>query len=126
EVISLYFAGFETTARSMSFLMYELGRRPDLRIRVRAEALNFARPDGAPSVLKQLPIACEMVNEALRLYPPTAMLARQPAADVEIAGYPIRAGTLLILNPLIVQRDPRYWPAGDSFAPDPASPLPKR
>ena len=126
EVISLYFAGFETTARTMTFLMYELGRRPALREQVRAEALAFARPPGAVAVLKRLPLACEIVNETLRLYPPVAMLARQPAADCEIGGYPIRAGTLIILVPLVTQRDPRYWPAGDAFAPDPDNPLPRR
>src|SRR5690606_21384329 len=83
-------------------------------------------PEGAVGVLRQLPIACEIVNETLRLYPPTAMLARQPATDVEVGGYPIRAGTLVILNPLIAQRDPRYWPAGDTFAPNPEQPLQKR
>lgn len=126
EVISLYFAGFETTARTMTFLMYELGRNPELRARARAEAETFARPDGAGTVLKRLPLSCEIVNETLRLYPPVAMLARQPADDVEIGGYPIKAGTLIILVPLITQRDPRYWPAGDSFAPDPEQPLPRR
>src|SRR5690606_11937316 len=70
--------------------------------------------------------SCEVVNETLRLYPPVAMLARQPATDCEIGGYPIAAGTLVILVPLIAQRDPRYWPQGDRFAPDPARPLAKR
>src|SRR5690606_2155110 len=38
EVISLYFAGFETTARTMTFLMYLLGRHPEWRARARREA----------------------------------------------------------------------------------------
>lgn len=126
EVISLYFAGFETTARTMTFLMYELGRNPALSERLRAEAAGFGRPDGAIAVLKQLPLACEVVNETLRLYPPVAMLARQPDADTEIGGYPVKANSLVILVPLVAQRDPRYWPAGDTFAPDPGNPLPRR
>lgn len=126
EVISLYFAGFETTARTMTFLMYQLGRDPELRARVRAEAQAFGRPDGSMAVLKQLPLACEVVNETLRLYPPVAMLARQPASDTEIGGYPVKANSLVILLPLIAQRDTRYWPAGDRFAPEPDNPLPRR
>jgi cytochrome P450 len=126
EVISLYFAGFETTARTMTFLLFELGRNPELRARARREARDFSRPDGALSILKQLPLCCEIVNETLRLYPPVAMMGRQPAADCEIAGYSVRAGTLVILVPFITQRDPRYWPKGNQFAPDPDNPLPKR
>ena len=126
EVISLYFAGFETTARTMTFLMYELGRRPDLRERARAEAAAFGRPPMALAVLKQLPLSCEIVNETLRLYPPVAILARQPADDCEIGGFAVKRGSLVLLNALVTQRDPRYWPAGDSFAPDVDQPLSKR
>lgn len=126
EVISLYFAGFETTARTMTFLMFQLSRNPGLRGMVRKEAINFGRPTGALAVLKQLPLSCEIVNETLRLYPPVAMLARQPAADVEIGGYAVKAGSLVILLPLITQRDTRWWPEGDGFAPDPGNPLQKR
>ncbi len=126
EVISLYFAGFETTARTMTFLMFELGRNPELHARARREAKGFSRPDGALSVLKQLPLCCEVVNETLRLYPPVAMLGRQPAADCEIGGYPVKAGALVVLVPFVTQRNRRYWPMGDRFAPDPDDPLPKR
>ena len=126
EVISLYFAGFETTARTMTFLTHLLGRHPHLIAPLRAEARAFARPDGGLAVLKQLPLACEVVNETLRLYPPVAMLARQPANDCVIGGYPIKAGSLIILVPFLAQRDPRFWPSGDAFAPDAANPLQKR
>ena len=126
EVISLYFAGFETTARTMTFLMYELGRNPGLRARAREEASGFARPDGAMAVLKQLPLCCEIVNEALRVYPPVAMLARQPAVDCEIDGHGVKAGSLVALVPLITHRDERWWPAGSRFAPDPENPLQRR
>ena len=126
EVISLYFAGFETTARTMTFLMYLLGRYRQYHEPLRAEAADFGRPDGAISVLRQLPLACEIVNETLRLYPPVAMRARQPLHDCMIGGYPVKAGNLVVIVPFVAQRDRRYWPDGDDFAPDPQNPLQKR
>jgi cytochrome P450 len=126
EVISLYFAGFETTARTMTFLMYLLGRHRQYVAPLRAEASTFSRPDGAVSVLRQLPLSCEIVNETLRLYPPVAMLARQPLHDCMIGGYPVKAGNLVVIVPFVAQRDRRYWPAGDDFAPDAQHPLSKR
>lgn len=126
EVISLYFAGFETTARTMVFLMHLLGERPLLRAELRAEAQNFVRPDGALSVLKQLPVATEIVSETLRLYPPVAMLARQPRADCEIGGYGVKANSLVVVIPFLAQRHKAFWPAGDQFAPEPQDPLPRR
>jgi cytochrome P450 len=126
EVISLYFAGFETTARTMTFLTYQLGRNRQYIADLRAEAADYTRPDAAISVLKQLPLACEVVNETLRLFPPVSILARQPKTDCEVMGYPIKKGSLILLIPFVAQRDTRYWPAGDAFTPDAAHPLPKR
>src|SRR5690606_11519996 len=96
------------------------------RARARREASAFVRPEGAAGVLRQLPLCCELVNEALRLYPPVAMLGRMPTADCEIDGNLVRARSLVIVVPLVVQRDRRYWPAGDRFAPEPDNPLPRR
>lgn len=126
EVISLYFAGFETTARTMTFLMFELARHKELLASLRAESGASGRPDAALAVLKQLPLACEVVNETLRLYPPVALLARQPTADCEIGGFPVKANSLVIIVPFITQRDPAWWPSGDRFAPDIQNPLQKR
>ncbi|MCB1889426.1 MAG: cytochrome P450, partial [Rhodocyclaceae bacterium] len=126
EVISLYFAGFETTARTMTFLMHLLGRYPEYRERAREEARAFARPDGSMAVLRQLPLCCELVNETLRLYPPVAMMGRVPTADCEIAGNIVKAKSLVVIVPFLAHRDTRYWPEGDRFAPNPETPLPKR
>ncbi len=126
EVISLYFAGFETTARAMTFLIYELARNPHLLEPLRQEAATFKRPDGALAVLKQLPLACEIVNETLRLYPPVALVARELTRDCDIAGQSLKAGSLAVINIFLTQRNPAWWPAGDHFAPDLANPLQKR
>ena len=126
EVISLYFAGFETTARTMAFVMYLLAKHPEFAAPLAAEAGKFTRPDGGLAVLKGLPLAAEIVSETLRLYPPVAMMARQPVADCEIGGCPIRAGSLVVIVPFVAQRNQAFWQAGNAFAPDAATPLSKR
>ena len=126
EVVTLYFAGFETTARSMTFMIDLLARHPDALAALRREVDAIDGLETLDSVLRRLPVATEIVNETLRLYPPVAMVARQPARDCEIAGHAVRAGSLVILCPFIVQRDPRHWPAGERFAPDPSRPLAQR
>ena len=44
----------------------------------------------------------------------------------EIGGYPIRAGSLVIIVPFVAQRNQAFWPAGDAFAPDATNPLSRR
>lgn len=126
EVISLYFAGFETTARSMTFMMDLLARHPVVLRSLREEADGLNGSIDLSPVAQRLPVATEIVNEALRLFPPAAMMARQPNSDCEIGGYEIRAGSLVIVCPFLVQRNTAYWPAGEDFDPDPARPLATR
>jgi hypothetical protein len=79
EVISLYFAGFETTARTMTFLMYLLGRHGQYHAPLRAEAAAFGRPDGAVAVLAAAAGVRNRQRDAAALSP-VAILAR-PAGD---------------------------------------------
>jgi cytochrome P450 len=126
EIVSLYFAGFETTARSMAYLMYLLARHPEWLEPLAAEAAGLARPDGGLAVLKGVPLAAEIVSETLRLFPPVPIMGRQTVADTLIGGYPVKRGSLILIVPFVAQRDPKYWPAGDAFAPDVANPLSRR
>lgn len=126
EVISLYFAGYETTARAMTFMLHLLARNPEVKDRLRAEAEGFTRPQSDMDVLRRLPFAAEVASETLRLYPPVAMMARQPKEDCVIGGYEVAAGSLVVIHPYLAQRDATYWPDPERFAPDPEVPLPKR
>lgn len=126
EVISLYFAGYETTARAMTFALHLLAKHPEVKDRLRAEAEGFTRPDSDVEVLRRLPFAAEVASEVLRLYPPVAMMARQPKEDCVIGGYEVKAGSLVVIHPYLAQRDPDYWPDPDVFAPNPEVALPKR
>lgn len=123
EVITLYFAGFETTARTMTFLMHQLPEHPQILEQLRGEAAGLSRPGGQDSVAHMLPVATEAVNEALRLYPPVAMMARQPNEDCVIDGYAVKANSLVIVCPFLAQRNETWWPAGEAFAPSPEMPL---
>ena len=126
EVITLYFAGFETTARTMTFLMHQLPEHPKVLAQLRKEAAGLSRPGGRDSVAHLLPAATEVVNEALRLYPPVAMMARQPNEDCVIDGYSVKANSLVIVCPFLAQRNETWWPAREAFAPSPANPLSER
>ena len=56
-------------------------------------------------------------EEALRLYPPAAMLSRQAIADDEILGIPIPAGAVVSISPYVLHRRPSLWINPDAFDP---------
>jgi cytochrome P450 len=59
-----------------------------------------------------------VIDEALRLYPPTWVTARTPPAADEIGGYAIPAGSLILLSPYVTHRHPRFWENPERFDPD--------
>ena len=120
EVITLFFAGFETTARTLTWGWYLLHRHPEVMRKLAAEADRIL-PDGRPAGsadMERLAYARQVVDETLRLYPPTAMLARQNIEADEIGGYPIPRMSLISLSPYVVHRDPEYWKDPEVFDPE--------
>ncbi len=126
EVLSLYFAGFETTARSMTFLMHLLPDHPEILAELRKEAQRLEAAVAREAPLAGLPLVTEVVNETLRLYPPVAMMARQPNNDCLIDGYEVRANSMVIVCPFLAQRNEQYWASGAEFAPSLSKPLARR
>ena len=128
EIATLFFAGFETTARSLAWGWYLLGRHPQAFNRLAEEAQREIG-EGLPD-LSRLKYTRMVVDETLRLYPPTALLARQNVAEDTIGGYTIPAGSMVVLVPYIVQRYPGIWENPDEFDPerfsDQAEPRPKQ
>ena len=119
EAVTLFFAGFETTARSLTWGWYLLAKHPEVQARLAAEADRVLQ-GRAPTIddLFQLNYTRQVVDETLRLYPPTALLARQNVEADEIGGYPIPAGSMIILAPYLVQRYPGLWPDPERFDPE--------
>jgi cytochrome P450 len=58
-----------------------------------------------------------LVEEALRLYPPTWVTARMTTDNLDFGGYRIPADAILLLSPFVTQRDPRFWEDPERFDP---------
>jgi cytochrome P450 len=117
EVATLFFAGFETTARSLTWGWYLLSKNPAAAALLAEEACRELG-DGAPVDVARLKYSRMVVDETLRLYPPTAMLARQNIAEDNIGGYTIPAGSMVVLVPYGVHRYPGIWENPEVFDPE--------
>jgi cytochrome P450 len=119
EVLTLFFAGFETTARSLTWAFYLLARHPEAAARLRQEVRQvLGDRDPALDDLLKLEYTRMVADETLRLYPPTALLARQAVAADQIGGFDVPAGALVILVPFAAHRHPAVWSDPDRFDPD--------
>jgi retinoid hydroxylase len=119
QAIGLLFAGSDTTSSLMSWLLFELGNRPEWRQRLRDEQQQVMGNDSiSMSHLRQLPNMTNAIKEGERLYPPAFAISRMAIADIEYDGYLIPAGWFIFIFPMLTHRLPEIYQDPDAFDPD--------
>ncbi len=119
EMMTLFMAGHETTANALTWTWYLLSQHPDVEAKLVGE-LDQVLGGRAPTAadLPNLPYTEMVVREVLRLYPPAPGVAREPIEDVDIGGYVIPKGSLVMVNTYALQRDPRFFEDPERFDPE--------
>jgi cytochrome P450 len=112
-------AGHDTTALALSWSLLLLAG--DLEVQARASAEARATLGGAPAGAEHLaamPYVREVIEEALRLYPPVGLLARNVRAPDELCGREILPNDTLFLPVYALHRHQMWWQNPDAFDPD--------
>lgn len=119
ETITLFLAGHETTASTLSWTWWLLAQNPAAEAKLHAE-LESVLGGRAPSLddLPRLPYTANVITESLRLYPPAWGLARVAVEDHELAGYPVKKGMGIAMAQWVVHRDTRWYDAPEEFRPE--------
>ena len=119
EVVTMLLAGHETTALTLSWSWALLDRNPGAGVALREELSRVL--GGRPPTVEDLPglrFTRAVVEEAMRLYPPVYILFRRVLADDVVCGCRVRRGGAVVLTPLILHRNPSYWPQPEAFLPE--------
>jgi cytochrome P450 len=119
ECLTLFGAGHETTATALSWTWYLLCQHPESYQKVQQEVDSVLRgrtPTYAD--LARLPYCLQVFKEALRLYPPAYAFSRRALRDIEIDGYRVPRGRIVLLAPYTLHRREEYFPEPEKFDPD--------
>ena len=119
EVASIYLAGHETTAITLTWAFYLLHEHPDIKDRLWQElekALVGRRPTYED--LPNLPLTRAIVDETLRLYPPVHVFSRQALGEDEISGSRVPKGSFMTISSWVLHRHKLHWEDPDRFDPD--------
>jgi cytochrome P450 len=119
EVVTLFLAGHETTALTLTWSLFLLSTNPAARARAVAEV--DAVLGDRPATLDDLPklrFVDAIVAESMRLYPPAWMIGREAQEDIELAGFPIAAKSQVYLSPWLMHRDARFFDEPLAFRPE--------
>ena len=119
EVMTLFLAGHETTALTLSWAWYLLAQNPEVEEKFHAE-LDEVLAGRTPTVadMPRLKYTEMIAKESMRLYPPAYGVAREAINDFELGGYQVRAGSQLFMFQWATQRDPRYFTEPNRFYPE--------
>jgi cytochrome P450 len=118
EVMTLFLAGHETTALALSWTFSLVARHPDVDARLAAEVSGLGSRPPCVGDLPRLTYADRVIKEAMRLYPPAWIMARQARKEVVLGGHVIPEKAYVVMSPWVVHRDARYFQDPDRFLPE--------
>ena len=119
ETMTLFLAGHETTALTLSWTWYLLSENPAAETCLYQELQDVL--GGKPAELadlERLPYLHAVILESLRMYPPAFMLARTSVVKTNFGGYEIPSRTTLIASQWVMHRDRRYFDEPEKFLPE--------
>ncbi|KAL6883694.1 hypothetical protein ACP4OV_011108 [Aristida adscensionis] len=120
-ILDMFAAGTDTTNTVMEWAMAELVTHPRCMRRLQDEVRAAVGAAGAvrEEHLAGVRYLRAVVKETLRLHVPVPLLVpREAAADAEIMGYHVPAGTRVVINAWAIGRDPAAWEDAEEFVPE--------
>jgi cytochrome P450 len=115
----LLLAGHETTANTLTWTHFELGRNPDVLARLEAEVRAVCGDRTITSDdLPALPWTAAVVDEAMRLHPPAYMVGREAITELELGGHRLPAKSVVLVNIRAIHRRADYFPDPLAFRPE--------
>jgi cytochrome P450 len=118
EVLTLIVAGHETTAAALTWTWYLLSQHPQSARELEAESdRGSALPLGLDAA-ESLAYTHQVIQEALRLYPPGWLLTRRTLEADELGGFAIAPRTDVFISPYLLHRHPAFWTDAEEFRPE--------
>lgn len=119
NLLTFIVAGHETTALTLAWSLYLCAFDQTVQDRARAEAQAVLGGRAATAQdVTALPYIRQIVDEALRMYPPAAFLSRTARAEDTLCGREIKPGDTVILPIYALHRHHKLWDDPDRFDPD--------
>lgn len=128
QIFVFFFAGFDSSSTTMSFVVHEVGVNPDVQRKLREEIDRVVKlTSGKPTyeIINSMPYLDAVFKETLRLYPLLSFLDRVCVKEFELPpatpdGKPVKLmpGDIIWMPPYSIHRDPKYFSEPDKFDPD--------
>ncbi len=118
NILTMFFAGHETTANTLTWAFYFLSQHPDILHELQRE-VDTVLAGRLPTVndLPLLPYTLMIIKETMRIQPTVSIIPRFIAQDTTLGNYELKGGSFVLLSPHVLHHDPRWWASPDRFDP---------
>jgi cytochrome P450 len=120
QVMTLMFAGHDTSTSTLTFMLHELARHPDVVAKLCEEQdqmLGGEAPD-IDRLEREMPYLDMVLDEVLRLYPPAWIGPRRAVRDFEFGGHRVTRGAYVNYCSWASHRLPEVFPEPEAFIPE--------
>ena len=119
EAATIFMAGHETTAATLTWAWYLLAHSPWAENRLHAE-LDEVLQSRLPTLedVPNLRYTRAVIQESLRLYPPVPLLARQARSADVVHGQRVEPAAIVMVVPWLLHRREKYWEKPHHFMPE--------
>lgn len=124
DVHDVIFAGHETTASALAASLFLIAGSPQVLRKIQEELRENLPGKRLPTFddISKLKYLEMVLNESLRLYPPTALIGRRAKSADVISGYEIPKGANVLMSPYVMGRLHQLWDSPEEFRPERFSP----
>jgi cytochrome P450 len=119
EMVMLSILGHKTTATALTWAFFLLAASPTVDERLHLETI--ATLGGRNPALEDLPRLAyirQVLEESMRLYPPTWIIGRVALENDVVGGYTVPAGATVLLSPYLLHRHRAFWDEPEAFHPE--------
>lgn len=124
QAFLFYAAGYETSASTLTFLLYQLALEPEIQGKLRAEIDNYLKQNNnrilLETLLKDLPYLEQVFNETLRKYPIVDFLQRSAVEEYELpeTNLKLAKNQVVLISTYGIHHDEKYYPNPTKFDPE--------
>nr|UZE89963.1 cytochrome P450 CYP4416A2 [Chrysoperla zastrowi sillemi] len=122
ETNVLIFAGYETTAITLSFVLLHMAAYKDIQTKLYNEIIEVLGDKNVDSInvddLPKLKYMEMVLKESLRLTPTVPLIPREASQDIKIDNYTIPKGANILIPIINIHRNPEYWENPLKFNPE--------
>lgn len=120
QVMTLMFAGHDTSTSTLTFMLHELTHHPEVTRRLQEEQEEVLKGESPTAVQleKEMPYLDMVLDEVLRLYPPAWIGPRRAVREFEFGGYTVPKGAYVNYCSWASHRLPEVFPEPEAFIPE--------